>query len=117
MVNQSLSGKTDKASFLSATALMGNLEILEQLKVGEPIATQNGRLRGTHQGPFPLSQGITPTGEQVTISVLDAVRLEGKKLVESKVKIRPRGSSRLEVRNLGLIARNASGRDELLLVR
>jgi hypothetical protein len=115
MVNQSFSGKTDKASFLSATALMGDLEILEQLKVGEPIATQNGRLRGTHQGPFPLSQGITPTGEQVTISVLDVVCLEGKKLVESKVKIR--GSSRLEGRNLGLIARNASGRDELLLVR
>ena len=39
-------------------------------------------LRGTHQGVFPFFQGIAPTGKQVTISVLDVVRVEGKKFAE-----------------------------------
>jgi len=39
-------------------------------------------LRGTHQGPFPLLQEMTPTGKQVTISVIDTVRIENGKLAE-----------------------------------
>jgi predicted ester cyclase len=39
-------------------------------------------LRGTDQGVFPFLQGIAPTGKQVTISVLDVVRVEGKKFAE-----------------------------------
>jgi hypothetical protein len=35
-------------------------------------------VRRTHQGAFPLLKGKAPTGEQITISVLDVVRLEGK---------------------------------------
>ena len=44
--------------------------------------TFRAMLRGTHRGLFPLLQGIAPTGKQITISVLDVLRLEGKKLVE-----------------------------------
>lgn len=39
-------------------------------------------LRGTHQGPFPLLQGTAPTGKQVTICVLDVVRVAGGKFAE-----------------------------------
>lgn len=39
-------------------------------------------MRGTHQGPFPYLQGLAPTGKQVTISVLDVVRVEQGKFAE-----------------------------------
>jgi predicted ester cyclase len=39
-------------------------------------------LRGTHRGVFPFLQEIAPTGKPVTISVLDVVRVEGKKFAE-----------------------------------
>jgi predicted ester cyclase len=39
-------------------------------------------MRGTHKGPFPYLQGIAPTGKQVTISVLDVVRVEEGKFAE-----------------------------------
>jgi predicted ester cyclase len=38
--------------------------------------------RGTHQGPFPILQGMAPTGKQVTVSVLDVVRVEHGKFAE-----------------------------------
>jgi steroid delta-isomerase-like uncharacterized protein len=39
-------------------------------------------LRGTHEGVFPFMQGVPPTGKQVTVSVLDVVRVEGGRFAE-----------------------------------
>jgi predicted ester cyclase len=39
-------------------------------------------LRGTHQGQFPFFQGMAPTGKQVTVSVIDLVRIEHGKFTE-----------------------------------
>jgi predicted ester cyclase len=55
---------------------------LEDLLAEGDRVTFRVTLRGTHQGVFPFSQGIVPTGKPVTISVLDVVRVEGKRLAE-----------------------------------
>jgi predicted ester cyclase len=55
---------------------------IEDLLAEGDRVTFRATLRGTHQGLFPFLQGIAPTGKQITISVLDVVRVEGKKLAE-----------------------------------
>jgi predicted ester cyclase len=55
---------------------------IENLFAEGDRVTFRATLRGTHQGPFPGLQGRAPTGKQVTISVLDVVRVEGGKFVE-----------------------------------
>lgn len=55
---------------------------IEDLLAEGDRVTFRATLRGTHQGPFPFLKGIPPTGKQITISVLDVVRVEGKKLAE-----------------------------------
>jgi predicted ester cyclase len=55
---------------------------IEDLFAEEDRVVFRATLRGTHQGSFPLSQGVAPTGKQVTISVLDVVRVEDGKFVE-----------------------------------
>ncbi|MBV8212735.1 MAG: ester cyclase [Verrucomicrobia bacterium] len=55
---------------------------IEDLLAESDRVTFRVTLRGTHQGVFPFFQGIAPTGKQVTISVLDVVRVEGKKFAE-----------------------------------
>lgn len=55
---------------------------IEDLFAEGDCVTFRVTLRGTHQGSFPFLQGIAPTGKQVTIAVLDVVRLEQGKFVE-----------------------------------
>jgi SnoaL-like polyketide cyclase len=59
-----------------------------QFTIGEPLAegdrvTFRATLCGIHQGLFPFPQGTAPTGKQATISVPDAVRVEGKNLLNT----------------------------------
>src|SRR5215469_12631814 len=49
---------------------------IEDLIAEGDRVTFRATLRGTHRGPFPSLPDMAPTGKQVTISVLDVVRLE-----------------------------------------
>ena len=54
------------------------LTIEDMFAEGDRVAFRS-TMRGTHQGVF---QGIAPTGRQVTVSLIDVVRVEHGKLVE-----------------------------------
>jgi predicted ester cyclase len=54
------------------------LTLEEILAEGDRVAFRS-TIRGTHQNIF---QGIPPTGRQVTVSLLDIVRVEDSKIVE-----------------------------------
>ena len=54
------------------------LTIEDMFAEGDRVAFRS-TMRGTHQGVF---QGIAPTGKQVTVSLIDVVRVEHGKLVE-----------------------------------
>lgn len=54
------------------------LTIEDMFAAGDRVAFRS-TMRGTHQGVF---QGIAPTGKQVTVSLIDVVRVEHGKLVE-----------------------------------
>jgi|SRR6516164_6414784 len=55
---------------------------IEDLFAEGDRVTFRATLRGTHKGPFPYLQGMAPTGKQVTVSVLDVVRVEEGKFAE-----------------------------------
>ena len=56
--------------------------MIEDLFAENDRVTFRVTFRGTHQGRLPFWQGITATGKQVTVTVLDVVRVEEGKFVE-----------------------------------
>ena len=54
------------------------ITVEEVIAEGDTVAFRS-TMRGTHQGEF---LGIAPTGQQVTFSLLDVVRIEDGKIVE-----------------------------------
>jgi steroid delta-isomerase-like uncharacterized protein len=71
-------GQKQRLSGLWAAFPDAQLSIEDLFADGDRVALRSV-LRGTHLGTF---QGIPPTGKQVTVAVLDTMRIENGKMVE-----------------------------------
>ena len=74
----SLDGQRQRIAGFRAAFPDIRLTIEDMFAEGDRVAFRS-TIRGTHQGVF---QGIAPTGNQVTVGLIDIVRVENGKFVE-----------------------------------